>query len=114
MDDGWVNASCWVRGDRVRVNGATGGAQDGYLEVGGAVCHDAHCDEYNQQVHVDGCVGQPPIFLESAHLTEEEATDRPDETTNCVAEAKLGHLGEGLAVGDDNESHATEELHALE
>lgn len=74
-----------VRGDCGRVCGRACGAEGGNREVGWAMRHHAHGDEYDQEVHVNGGVGEPAVFLQGADLTETEPTKRPDQTADGVA-----------------------------
>lgn len=73
-----------------------------------------HGDEHDDQVDEHGQVGQPAELLQSADLAQEEAGQRPDETADGVAELELGCLGQGLAVGDDDDGHVAEKLDGLE
>lgn len=61
---------------------------------------DAHGDEHDQQIDLDGEVGQEPKLLESTDLTDQEASYGPHDYTNSITESKLARLGQSFAVAD--------------
>ena len=54
--------------------------------------HHAHCDEHDEEIDVDGQVGEPAVFCQGADLTESEPANCPYETADSVAESELGDL----------------------
>ena len=56
------------------------------------MCHDAHGDEDDQQVHPDGEIGHPAVGLKGADLGDEEAGADKQDWADDVAQPELGHL----------------------
>ena len=75
---------------------------------------EAHGQEDDEQVDPDGEVGEPAEFLQRANLTEEEAGQGPDETADGVAQLELRRFGQRLAVGNDDDGHAAQQLDRLQ
>lgn len=100
-------------GDQLRIDAVTGRRGRGGEQRRG-VSGRTHGDEHDNQVDEDSQVGQPAELLEGSDLAQEETGQSPHQTADGVAELELGGLGEGLTVGDNDDSNIAQQLNSLE
>ena len=111
MDDRRVVALI-VRGNGIWIDESARRAQNRYCEVRRRVCHDAHTNEYYQQIEPDRLchqsqrwpstseplhaykVSDPTILFQRPDLAQEEADDDEQDWADSIAQTELGHLGQ--------------------
>jgi hypothetical protein len=77
------------------------------------VSRHTHGDEHNEQIDPDGEVCQEAELLESTDLTEEEASNGPNNNANGIAEPKLANLRKRFTVADKYNRNIEQQLQRL-
>jgi hypothetical protein len=78
------------------------------------MCKYSHRDKHDHKIEEHGSICQYAELLQSPHLTDCKPSERPKQAAHSVAESELGHLGEGLSVADDNDTHGYQKLESLQ